>query len=44
MKLLTRTFLPEILSNPINRNLIIIFVTTLLAAILLVTATFVVFA
>ncbi|HYC85178.1 MAG TPA: hypothetical protein VEB86_08145 [Chryseosolibacter sp.] len=43
MKSITRGFLPEIFSNPISRNLIIIFVATLLAAIFIVTATIVLF-
>jgi hypothetical protein len=42
MKSLTRSFLPEIFDNPINRNLILILIATLLAAIVLVTATFMV--
>jgi hypothetical protein len=38
MKTLTRNFLPEILTNPISRNLLLIFVSTMLAAVILVTA------
>lgn len=43
MKSLTRSFLPEIFTNPISRNLIFIFVTTLMAAVIIVTATIIVF-
>jgi hypothetical protein len=38
MKTLTRSFLPEIFTNPISRNLILIFVSTMMAAAILVTA------
>jgi hypothetical protein len=41
MKSLTRNFLPEILTNSISRNLIIIFLATLCTAIVAVTATIV---
>lgn len=37
MKTLSRSFLPEIITNPINRNLLLIFVSTLMAAVILVT-------
>jgi hypothetical protein len=37
MKTLTRNFLPEIFTNPISRNLILIFASTLMAAVILVT-------
>lgn len=38
MKTLSRSFLPEIFINPISRNLILIFVSTLMAAAILVTS------
>ena len=43
MKSLSKFFLPEILMNPINRDLILILTTGLLAALTLVTALIVVF-
>jgi hypothetical protein len=42
MKTLTKFFLPEILANPINRDLLLIFVIGLLAAVTLVSATIIV--
>lgn len=38
MKTITRNFFPEILVNPINRNLILIFTTAAVSAIGLITA------
>ncbi|HEY8936896.1 MAG TPA: hypothetical protein VL443_27835 [Cyclobacteriaceae bacterium] len=42
MKTISKIFLPEILTNPINRDLILIFFAGLLAAITLVTASIIV--
>ncbi|MFZ6013365.1 MAG: hypothetical protein ACOYXT_23690 [Bacteroidota bacterium] len=44
MKSVSKSFLPEILINPISRNLIIIFTATLITAITLVTIAIVAFA
>jgi len=41
MKTLTRNFLSEIFTNSINRDLVVIFLATLFAAIILVTASIV---
>lgn len=38
MKTVSKNFLAEVLSNPINRNLILILVSTLAMAIVIVTA------
>jgi hypothetical protein len=43
MKSITRNFLPEIFTNSISRNLIIIILAALFAAIFIVTATIVLF-
>jgi len=43
MKSLSKHFLPEILMNPINRDLILIFALGLFAALTLVTAFIVIF-
>jgi hypothetical protein len=43
MKSLTRNFLPEILTNSISRNLIIIFLATLFTAIFVITAAIMLF-
>lgn len=40
MKIITKSFLPEILLNPISRNLIFIFVLAFAIAVSLVTAVF----
>ncbi|MEO7990934.1 MAG: hypothetical protein ABI663_15405 [Chryseolinea sp.] len=40
MKTITKSFLPEILLNPISRNLIFIFVLAFVIAVTLVTAVF----
>lgn len=42
MKTLSKFFLPELLTNPINRDLILIFIAGLLAAVTLVTASIIV--
>jgi hypothetical protein len=42
MKTLTKYFLPEILANPINRDLILIFAFGLLAAVTLVSSTIII--
>lgn len=38
MKTVTKNFVAEVFSNPINRNLILILVSTLTMAIIIVTA------
>jgi hypothetical protein len=38
MKTLSKNSLPEVFSNPINRNIILILVSTLAMAIIIVTA------
>lgn len=43
MKTVTKSFLPEILLNPISRNLILIFVLAFAIAVSLVTAAFLLF-
>jgi hypothetical protein len=43
MKSFAKHFLPEVLVNPISRNLILIFITTLLVAVVLVTVTIMVY-
>jgi hypothetical protein len=43
MKTLSKHFLPEILTNSINRDLILIFIMGLFAAITLVTASIIIF-
>jgi hypothetical protein len=42
MKTVTKNSLPELLSNPISRNLILILIGALLTAVVLVTVAFVV--
>jgi hypothetical protein len=43
MKSVSKTFLPEVLTNPISRNLILIFIATLLAAVVIVTASIMIY-